>query len=94
MSTNLAAWALAMLGKLAPVNAKVEEAWPHLKNIGMECKAILTIFNGGKPVMLAGGPTTTEGSQLASKLISAGVPANEANETVAAFDALHGRLAS
>lgn len=92
MNVNLAVWALTLLSKLAPINAQVEAAWPHLKNIGSECVAILKIFNGGKPVMLSGGPTSAEGTELVKQLTAKGVPHNEANETVAAFDALHSRL--
>lgn len=88
---NLVAFFLSLVAKLGPLNAKIEEVWPHIKIIGQECEHILTILNGGKPVIHA-GPPSGEGSKLVNSLVSAGVTRSEAEKAVNSIESLAGRL--
>lgn len=91
-NVDLIAWAFKILSYAKSVNAKLEDAWPHIKIIGEECEHILTVVNGGKPVVHAGGPSTLEGIRLVSDLSNIGADSAEAGKVVSAFETLSGRL--
>ena len=93
MNLNLISWALKLLEMAGPIQKNIEQSWPHLKNISNEVEAILVIWNGSKPLILAGGPQTSSGSVLYSKLTGNGVDAIEAGKVVSVFEAMDSRFA-
>ena len=93
MLPDLIKWSLALLSKLGPWNAKIEQIWPILKNIAAELQQILTISNGGKPLTTAGGsPQTEEGKKLAGQLAHQGISTTEANQFVNTLEAVNDRV--
>ncbi len=63
------------------VSPKIEESWPHIKKLGEELDHLVTILNGGHPVVHATGGTLTEPvKRIKDALTLKGVPEQDAEE--------------
>ena len=75
---ELIAYIMSLLLTLGP---KLEEAWPHIKKLGEELDHILTIINGGKPIVHASGASLGPDSQkVYDDLVKAGINSTEARK--------------
>lgn len=75
---SLVAYIINLVMTLGP---KLEEAWPHVKKLGEELEHILTIVNGGKPIVHAAGASLGPDSQeIYDKLVGAGIDSTEARQ--------------
>jgi hypothetical protein len=81
-----------VLAFIATYGTRLEEAWPVLKHMMEDAQQLLTIMNGGKPVIMAAGATTPEGQEVLQRLKAAGIPEDEALQFVQVTEAVEGRL--
>jgi hypothetical protein len=73
---------------------KVKEAWPHLLALGQEFDHLLTIMNGGHPVVHSAGPLSGQAQEVYDRLVLAGIPSEEATQFAGTLSMASDRFSS